>query len=260
MEDKYRVKDKYRELFDEVHLSEEAISKVEERAEKLRNQGSRKTGGKRFLKAAALLGVILALGGTVSYAVTYIAKEKSSIRLDKNVQDKCGEMKISKEGAKDKKADGAKTDSAFYDVKLSYIPKGYKQDSEDAFLYRDKKGEGYFCVILYHLQTEYKTRRPANKIKEFKTKFGRGYYGGRDAVYFAILAFEDKDYMVYIDGSNMSEKEVKKIAEGSSLIGVEKKADIQASYIEWTEERQKETDRFMAGVVERAGKRAGKSK
>lgn len=252
------MKNKYRELFEEVHLSESAVERIEEEAEKIRNTEYRKPhsyGGRRFLKAAALLGIVLALGGTVSYAVTVLVKEnKESVKLEKEIQDKRADIKIRKE-TEDKKAVEAKKDSAFYDVKLSYIPKGYQQDKKDKFFYREKKGNGFFSVILYHLQTEYRTVRSADKVKEFETKLGKGYYGGRSGCYFAILAFKDKDYMVYIDGSNMSQDEVKKIAQESSLIEVETKKDIQASYIEHTKKRQKEIDKQIKEVTERIGKR-----
>ena len=60
-----------------------------------------------------------------------------------------------------------------------------------------------------------------------------------------MFKYDNVNYMVQIDGDSMSKKEVQKIAEGATLYPVEKKEDIQASYIEWTKELQKENDRYI---------------
>ena len=252
------MKDKYRELIEDVHLSKSAINGIKERADELQNEKSRKVsrhGSGRFLKAAALLGIVLTLGGTVSYAVVHFTKKDNSIKMSNEIQDKRADIRLGKKKANDKKEVGKKEDSALYDVKLSYIPKGYKQDKTDSYLYRDKKGDGYFSVILYHLQTEYRTARSADKVKELETELGKGYYGGRGHGQYALLVMKGTDYMVYIDGSNMPQKEVKKIAQGASLTEVKTKKDIQASYIEYTKEKRAETDKFIKEAAERAGKK-----
>ncbi len=252
------MKDKYRELFEDVHLSKSAINGIKERADELQNEKSRKVsrhGSGRFLKAAALLGIVLTLGGTVSYAVVHFTKKDNSIKMSNEIQDKRADIRLGKKKANDKKEVGKKEDSALYDVKLSYIPKGYKQDKTDSYLYRDKKGDGYFSVILYHLQTEYRTARSADKVKELETELGKGYYGGRGHGQYALLVMKGTDYMVYIDGSNMPQKEVKKIAQGASLTEVKTKKDIQASYIEYTKEKRAEADKFIKEAAERAGKK-----
>lgn len=252
------MKDKYRELFEDVHLSKSAINGIKERADELQNEKSRKVsrhGSGRFLKAAALLGIVLTLGGTVSYAVVHFTKKDNSIKMSNEIQDKRADIRLGKKKANDKKEVGKKEDSALYDVKLSYIPKGYKQDKTDSYLYRDKKGDGYFSVILYHLQTEYRTARSADKVKELETELGKGYYGGRGHGQYALLVMKGTDYMVYIDGSNMPQKEVKKIAQGASLTEVKTKKDIQANYIEYTKEKRAETDKFIKEAAERAGKK-----
>ena len=252
------MKDKYRELFEDVHLSKSAINGIKERADELQNEKSRKVsrhGSGRFLKAAALLGIVLTLGGTVSYAVVHFTKKDNSIKMSNEIQDKRADIRLGKKKANDKKEVGKKEDPALYDVKLSYIPKGYKQDKTDSYLYRDKKGDGYFSVILYHLQTEYRTARSADKVKELETELGKGYYGGRGHGQYALLVMKGTDYMVYIDGSNMPQKEVKKIAQGASLTEVKTKKDIQASYIEYTKEKRAEADKFIKEAAERAGKK-----
>jgi len=137
------------------------------------------------------------------------------------------------------------TENIFYDVKLGYVPKGYEQDEMDSFLYRDEKENKWFSVILYHLSEEYETFRAAKTIQEFKTDFGTGYYGGKMGRNFAIVAMANANYMIYIDGANMSLEEVKKVAQNASLVKVEEQEEIQASYIEWTTERKKEVENFM---------------
>lgn len=252
------MKNKYRELFEDVKLSESAIKNVTEKAEELQNEKCKRVnmyGGRRFLKAAALLGVVLTLGVTVSYAAVHFTKRDNSVKMSKEIQDKRADIKLGKDKANDKQEVDKKKDSALYDVKLSYIPKGYKQDKTDSYLYRDKKGDGYFSVILYHLQTEYRTARSADKVKELETELGKGYYGGRGHGQYTLLVMKGTDYMVYIDGSNMPQKEVKKIAQGASLTEVKTKKDIQASYIEYTKEKRAEADKFIKEAAERAGKK-----
>ena len=241
------MKDKYRELLDDVYLSEKAVKEIEEKSEQLRSGGKRVYGGRKVFKAAACFLIIIVLGGSVAGAAVHYSRVdgEDDSRIDGTVENGIADIVISTTDSKEKEDtpdDNEK--SAFYDVKLSYVPEGYRQDKEDSFLYRHTKENKFFSVILYHLQTEYQTVRGAEGLKKFESSLGQGYYGGNKYSYFAILIFKDSNYMVYIDGGNMPLKEVKKIAQGSSLVEVEKKKDIQASFIEWTKERQEETNNF----------------
>ncbi|MCH5265720.1 MAG: DUF4367 domain-containing protein [Lachnospiraceae bacterium] len=241
------MKEKYRELFDEVHLSETAIKEMEERREQLRSERKKMYGGRKVFKAAACFLVILVLGGSVAGAAAHYSRvdREDDSRIDSRVENDVADIAISTTDPKEKEdAPDDNDKSVFYDVKLSYVPEGYRQDKEDSFLYRHTEENKFFSVILYHLQTEYQTVRGAKKLKKFESSLGEGYYGGNKYSYFAILIFKDSNYMVYIDGANMPLKEVKKIAQGSSLVEVAKEKDIQASFIEWTKERQEETNNF----------------
>lgn len=122
--------------------------------------------------------------------------------------------------------------------------KGIKNNREfPRFSHPDENG--FFSVILYHLKTDYKTIQTAEGLEKFQTKEGEGTITGvkkgDGERYVAYLMYNDSSYMVCIDGSNMPKKEVQKIVEGAVLHPVEKKKDIQASYIEWTRERQQDS-------------------
>ncbi|MCH5251665.1 MAG: DUF4367 domain-containing protein [Lachnospiraceae bacterium] len=245
------MKEQYRELLDDVHLSEKAVKEIEKKGEQLRRERKRVYGGSKVFKAAACFLVILVLGSSAAGAAVHYSRmnSKDDSRVNGRVENDIADIVINTTEPKAKEdttKDNGK--SAFYDVKLSYVPEGYRQDKEDLFLYRHTKENKFFSVILYHLKTKYQTVRAAEKLKKFKSSLGQGYYGGKEKgegkSYFAILVFKDSNYMVYIDGSNMPLKEVKKIAQGSSLVEVAKKKDIQASFIEWTKERQEEVNNF----------------
>ena len=241
------MKDRYRELLDDVHLSEKAVKEIEEKGEQLRSEGKKGYGGRKVLRAAACLLIILVVGGSAAGAAVHYSRvnKEDESRIDGRVENDVADIVISTAKPKEKEdTPDDNGESVFYDVKLSYIPEGYQQDKEDLFLYRHTKENKFFSVILYHLQTEYHTVRGAKKLKKFESSLGEGYYGGGKHHYYAILIFKDTDYMVYIDGADLTLKEVKKIAQGSSLVEVAKKKDIQASYIEWTKERQEEVNNF----------------
>lgn len=263
------MKDRYNELFDEIHLSETAKQSIEEKAALLysAHQKKRKSGKvNKYIKAAVLIMVILAVGGTGTYAASQYNRQQdthnNNNRLEHTLTDKRAEITVNTTPAQEKAgiavseaAVQEKTDKSFYDVKLSYLPEGYEQDKTDLYLYRAKDRNEFFSVILYRLQTDYHTYRTADQIKEFQTREGQGYLGGVKYRYYAIVAVKDKDYVIYIDGGNVPKKEIKKIAEKASLVSVKKKSDIQASYIEWTPELQKSADEHHKKVIERIGKR-----
>ena len=239
------MREKYKELFENVHLSEKTVDKIREMGEKDGDKKKKERKGRRTVKAAVLIGAVLIFGASGAGAAISIHKAgENRRRMDGQVENKKARITVQM-AEKDNSVSKSRKD-ALYDVKLSYLPEGYAQDKTDTYLYREKDGEGYFSVILYHLKAEYRAFRAADKLKTFRSGLGQGYYGGRGKGYFAILAFSDTDYMVYIDGSNMPEAEVKKIAQGASLAEVSKAEDIQASRIEWTEKRKKETEEFIA--------------
>lgn len=137
------------------------------------------------------------------------------------------------------------------DIKLSYVPHGFKQNKKDTYFYRKGNTDesGFFSVILYHMKTDYRTIRRTKGLEKFQTKEGQGVIadkGGRR--YIALCQYNDAGYMICIDGCNMPKKEVRKIAENASLFEVSKKKDIQASYIEWTKDRQKKMDEYIEKI------------
>ena len=228
------MKDEYRELFDEVKLSEQAKAKLEEKMEK--TSGSKwYKGKKQFLKVAVLFLVVLAVGSTGVFAATYTQRRKMESEIDNN------RAKISVGEIENKQV----TENCFYDVKLEYVPEDYEQDKVDSYMYKHQKKNKWFSVILYHLSEEYETFRGVETIQELKTDCGTGYYGGKMGRNFAIVVIENTNYMFYIDGANMSLEEIKKVAQNASLVEVSGKDEIQASYIEWTTERKKEVENFM---------------
>lgn len=235
------MKDPYNELFDGVHLSETAKKNILENEVEQSCTGKRQGKSRAGIKVAVLLGIVF-LGSTGIYAATQLPVKQHTSKWQVQVEDGRAEIALTTNKPKKEEKQG------LYDVKLSYIPDGFKQDEEDTFFYRkgEKDENGFFSVILYHLDTEYKTIREADGLEKIRIKDGQGYIGGKkNKRPFALLMFEDVNYMVYIDGANMSKKEVRKIAEGAALYQVEDKKDIQASYIEWTEERQKEKDALI---------------
>lgn len=233
------MKNQYNDLFEEVHLSETAKEKLQERVEKLTCTERRRGKGRTGFKVAVLVGVML-LGSTGIYAATQLPKFHGS---KWQVQTEKDHAEISLTTNKSEKEEK----SGLYDVNLTYIPDGFKQDKEDTYFYRKgKKDEnGTFSVILYHMNTDYKAMRTAKGLEKFQTKEGQGYIVGQRKRYITMFKYDNVNYMVQIDGDSMSKKEVQKIAEGATLYPVEKKEDIQASYIEWTKELQKENDRYI---------------
>lgn len=243
------MKDQYNDLFEEVHLSETAKEKLWERAEKLTCTERRRGRGRTGFKAAVLVGVML-LGSTGIYAATQLPK------LSEKKHDSKWQVQVEKDHAEISLATNKpekEEKSALYDVKLTYIPEGFKQDKEDTYFYKKgKKDEnGSFSVILYHMNTDYKAMRTAKGLEEFQTKEGQGYIVGQRKRYMTMFKYDNVNYIVQIDGDSMSKKEVQKIAEGATLFPVEKKEDIQASYIEWTKELQKENDRYIEKMKKR---------
>lgn len=233
------MKNQYNDLFEEVHLSETAKEKLQERVEKLTCTERRRGKGRTGFKVAVFVGVML-LGSTGIYAATQLPKLHDS---KWQVQTEKDHAEISLTTNKSEKEEK----SGLYDVKLTYIPDGFKQDKEDTYFYRKgKKDEnGTFSVILYHMNADYKAMRTAKGLEKFQTKEGQGYIVGQRKRYITMFKYDNVNYMVQIDGDSMSKKEVQKIAEGATLYPVEKKEDIQASYIEWTKELQKENDRYI---------------
>ena len=241
------MKDPYNELFEGVHLSEAAKKRILEKEEKQSCTGAKRGRGRTGIKAAVLVGIVL-LGSTGIYAATQLPGKQHTSKWQVQVEKDYAEIALATNKPEKEEKQG------LYDVKLTYIPDGFKQDEEDTFLYRKgKKDEnGFFSVILYHLNTEYKTIREAEGLEKFQTKDGQGYIGGEKGKRpFALLMYDDASYMVYIDGANMSKKEVRKIAEGAALYQVSDKKEIQASYIEWTEKRQKEKDAYIEQMKKR---------
>lgn len=237
------MKNQYNELFEGVHLSETAKEKLREREEK-RSLPERKWGrGKTGIKVAVLMGIVL-LGSTGIYAATQLPKppkKQHSSEWQVQVDKELAEVALAT--YKPEKEDK----SGLYDVKLTYIPEGFKQDKEDTYFYRKGKRDenGFFSVILYHMNTGYKTICAEEGLENFQTKEGQGYIIGKGGRYIAMLMYDNVNYMVQIDGANMSKKEVRKIAEGAALYQVEKKEEIQASYIEWTEECLKKKEAYI---------------
>lgn len=243
------MKEQYNKLFEDVHLSEAAKEKIMEQEEEQSFTGSKRSKGRTGIKAAVLVGIMF-LGSTGIYAATQLQKSSEKqpdrtwqVETDKELTD-IADITLATSKPEQKK------DENLYDVKLSYIPDGYKQDKKDTFFYRKgKKDEnGFFSVILYHMNADYKTIQAKKGLEEFQTKDGQGYIADKGHRYVARFMYNDSSYMLCIDGSNMPKKEVRKIAENASLYQVAKKKDIQASYIEWTDECQKEMDAYIKRV------------
>lgn len=241
------MKDQYNELFEGVQLSETAKEKISERVGEQNHTETKWSKGRMGIKAAVLVGVLF-LGSTGIYAATHLPNTKAPEKQHDSewqvqVKKDRGYAEFSLVTNKPEK----KEKYGLYDVKLNYIPKGFKQDKEDTFFYRKgKKDEnGFFSVILYRLKTDYKTLRSSGGLETFETEEGQGYITGQDNCYITMFKYDDVNYMVQIDGCNMPKKEVRKIAEGAALYPVKKKEEIQASYIVWTKELQKEKDRYI---------------
>lgn len=244
------MKDHYNELFEEVHLSEATKEKIRERETERTHTETKRSKGRMGIRAAVLVGIVF-LGSTGIYAATHLPNIKKPEKQhdsewEVQVEEDRGYAEFSLATNKPEQ----KEKSGLYDVKLNYIPKGFKQDKEDTFFYRKgKKDEnGFFSVILYRLKTDYTTLRSSEVLETFETEEGQGYITGETNRYITMLKYDDVDYMVQIDGSNMPKKEVLKIAKGATLYPVKKKEEIQASYIVWTKERQKEKDRYIEKI------------
>lgn len=245
------MKDQYNELFEGVHLSETAKEKIKEQKARQSHTETKRGRGRMGIPAAVLAGIVL-LGSTGIYAAVHLPSSPEKQRdgkwqthVEKDIE-QVTEVTLATKKPEQREKEG------LYDVKLSYIPHGYKQDKKDTYFYRKgKKDEnGFFSVILYHLKTEYKTIRRTEGLKEFQTEGGQGIIadkGGRR--YIALFQYNnDSDYMICIDGCNMPKKEVQKIAESASLYEVSKKKQIQASYVEWTKENQQWMDKYIERI------------
>lgn len=260
------MKDQYNELFEEVHLSEATKEKIRERETQPSHTESKRSKSRMGIRIAVLVGIVF-LGSTGIFAATHlpnIKKPEKQHDSEWQVQEEedrgFGVFSLvtnkpeNKPENKSENKTEKKEKSGLYDVKLNYIPKGFKQDKEDTFFYRKgKKDEnGFFSVILYRLKTDYTTLRASEVLETFETEEGQGYITGHDDCnsYITMLKYDDVDYMVQIDGSNMPKKEVLKIAKGAALYPVKKKEEIQASYIVWTKELQKEKDRYIEKKIE----------
>lgn len=250
------MKDQYNELFEEVHLSEATKEKIRERETERTHTETKRNKGRMGIRAAVLVGIVF-LGSTGIYAATHLPNIKRPEKQHDSewqvqVEEDRGYAEFSLATNTPENTPEKKEKSGLYDVKLNYIPKGFKQDKEDKFFYRKgKKDEnGFFSVILYRLKTDYKTLRASEVLETFETEEGQGYITGHDDCnsYITMLKYDDVDYMVQIDGSNMPKKEVLKIAKGAALYPVKKKEEIQASYIVWTKELQKEKDRYIEKI------------
>lgn len=254
------MKDQYNELFEGVHLSETAKEKIRERETQPSHTETKRSKGRMGIRAAVLVGIVF-LGSTGIFAATHLPNVKKAEKQHDSewqVQEEedrgfgVFSLVTNKPENKTENKPEKKEKSGLYDVKLNYIPKGFKQDKEDKFFYRKgKKDEnGFFSVILYRLKTDYTTLRASQVLETFETEEGQGYITGHDDCncYITMLKYDDVDYMVQIDGSNMPKKEVLKIAKGATLYPVKKKEEIQASYIVWTKERQKEKDRYIEKI------------
>lgn len=244
------MKEQYNELFKEIHLSETAKEKIREQEEQRTQKLTKRDKCRMGFRAAALVGIVF-LGSTGIYAATHLptstekqSGEKWQVHVDK------GSEEIAEVSLATRKPENSEKEG-LCDIKLSYIPHGFKQDKEDTYFYRrGKKDEnGFFSVILYHMKTDYRTIRRTEGLKKFQTEEGQGIIadkGGRR--YIALLQYNDSDYMICIDGCNMPKKEVRKIAENASLFEVSEKKDIQASYIEWTSDRQKKMNEYIEKI------------
>lgn len=252
------MKEQYNELFKEIHLSKTAKEKIREQEEKRVKKNTKQNKCRMGFRAAALVGIVF-LGSTGIYAATHLPPstekqrgEKWQIHVDKEFEG-IAEVSLATEKPENSEKEGLR------DIKLSYIPHGFNQDKEDTYFYRKGKRDenGFFSVILYHMKTDYRTIRRAEGLKKFQTKEGQGIIadkgGGR---YIALFQYNDSNYMICIDGCNMQKKEVRKIAENASLFEVSKKKDIQASYIEWTSDRQKKMDEYI-DKIEKMEKNSG---
>ena len=144
------------------------------------------------------------------------------------------------------------TSSQKYYLVLNYLPKGYKCEGDDTFLYHGPKGDTDFINIAYfHLHSDFTNILPqADKIEKYKTTAGTAYIASGKAANRVWILFHKGSYMMELrdDNKMLSKKEIHKIIDGTD-ISTEKPSVIYET-LEWTEKLQESYKAWLKKYAE----------
>lgn len=198
------------------------------------------TGWKRICAVAAILIIILAVGGTATYA----AFKQMTISLVDYKSNHGIQAKVSATLA-------ASDVKKKYYLHLDYIPEGYQWNEKDS-LYRGKEDPDslFWSVSLFHLQSDFKYIMANSKqAEQMESDVGEAYYLESPKLNRLYIRFDQADYMmeVIVYNHSISKKEVERIARGASITTTPETLAYEP--VEWTKEKEKSYEDWLDRVT-----------
>lgn len=130
--------------------------------------------------------------------------------------------------------------SQAYYLTLNYLPKGYKCEGDDTFIYYGPNGDTDFINIAYfHLQNDFTNILPqADKIENYETAEGTAYIASSEAESRVWILFNKGAYMMELRDKNkmLSQEEIYKIIDGATIRT--EKPSVVYETLEWTKKSQ----------------------